>query len=151
MLGVALIFYELLKPVSRPSPLLAVFFRLVFVAVANVLNHFAPLLLMSGAGLPDDVQARSVAGAHGDVHQAAPNRVRHRPGVLRLSLRRSRLPLFRFYLFPRILGALLAIAGLCYLTNIFASCLTPAFAADHLFPYTLVLDVGEVLWPPGSY
>ena len=50
-IGVALIFYELLKPVSRSLALLAVFFRLAFVAIAgaNVLNHFAPLLLMSGA------------------------------------------------------------------------------------------------------
>jgi hypothetical protein len=50
-LGVALIFYELLKPVSKSLALLALFFRLTFVAIAstNVLNHFAPLLLMSGA------------------------------------------------------------------------------------------------------
>src|ERR1019366_7167544 len=49
-IGVALIFYELLKPVSRGLALLAAVFRLVFVAIANanVLNHFAPLLLLSG-------------------------------------------------------------------------------------------------------
>jgi Domain of unknown function (DUF4386) len=34
---------------------------------------------------------------------------------------------------PRILGALMAIAGLCYLTNSFANFLSPPFAA-HLFP-----------------
>ena len=50
-IGVALIFYELLKPVSRELYLLAVFFRLAYAAIAtaNVLNPFAPLLLMSGA------------------------------------------------------------------------------------------------------
>ena len=50
-IGVALIFHGLLKPVSTGLALLAAVFRLVFVAIANanVLNHFAPLLLLSGA------------------------------------------------------------------------------------------------------
>jgi hypothetical protein len=63
-IGVALIFYGLLKPVSRGLALLAAFFRLVFVAIAsaNVFNHFAPLLLLSGAAYlnafkPDQLQA----------------------------------------------------------------------------------------------
>jgi Domain of unknown function (DUF4386) len=49
--GVALVFYELLKPVNRSVALLAAFFRLIFVAVAsaNIINHFAPLVLLSGA------------------------------------------------------------------------------------------------------
>jgi hypothetical protein len=49
--GVALLFYELLKPVDRSVALLAAFFRLIFVAVAsaNIINHFAPLVLLSGA------------------------------------------------------------------------------------------------------
>ena len=61
---VALIFYELLKPVSRGLALLAAFFRLVFVAIANVnvLNQFAPLVLLSRteylrAFKPDQLQA----------------------------------------------------------------------------------------------
>jgi hypothetical protein len=72
-IGVALIFYELLKPVSRSLALLAVFFRLAFVAIAgaNVLNHFAPLLLMSGAEYltafkPD--QLRALAGTFIRLH-----------------------------------------------------------------------------------
>ena len=62
--GVALIFYELLKPVSRNVALLAKFFRLVFVAIAsaNMFNHFAPLIFLSGAAYlsafkPDQLQA----------------------------------------------------------------------------------------------
>src|SRR5258708_19686159 len=45
-IGVALIFYELLKPVSRNAALLATFFSLVFVAIAsaNMFNHFAPFI-----------------------------------------------------------------------------------------------------------
>src|SRR5260370_27232157 len=50
-IGVALIFYELLKPVSRSLALLAVFFRLTVAALAsaNVLNTFSPLVLLCGA------------------------------------------------------------------------------------------------------
>ena len=147
-IGVALIFYELLKPVSRALSLLAVFFRLAFAAIAsaNVLNHFAPLLLMSGAEYltafkPDQLRALAVTfirlhsigfdialvffGFHCVV-----------AGCL----------FFRSTFFPRILGALLAIAGLGYLTNCFVSFLSPASAA-HLLPYTLVLGVGEILLP----
>src|SRR5882724_5001202 len=72
-IGVALIFYELLKPVSRSLALLAVFFRLTFVAIAsaNVLNHFAPLLFMSDAEYlmafkPD--QLRALAGTFISLH-----------------------------------------------------------------------------------
>jgi hypothetical protein len=50
---------------------------------------------------------------------------------------------------PRILGVLMAIAGLCYLTNSFANFLSPGLAA-HLLPYILMPSgVGELslcLW-----
>ena len=147
-IAVALIFYELLKPVSRELSLLAVFFRLTFVAIAsaNVLNHFAPLLFMSGpeyltAFKPDQLRALTVTF------------IRLRTIAFDIAL-----VFFGFHcvivgylflrstFFPRILGALLAVAGLCYLTNSFASFLSSAFAA-HLFPYTLALGVGEILLP----
>ena len=49
-IGVAVIFYELLNPVHRSLALAATFFRLVFVAVAaaNMVNHFAPAILLVG-------------------------------------------------------------------------------------------------------
>jgi hypothetical protein len=56
---------------------------------------------------------------------------------------------FRSTFFPRILGVLPAVAGLCHLTNSFASFLAPAFA-HHLFPYILAPSfIGELslcLW-----
>ncbi|MFY9986857.1 MAG: DUF4386 domain-containing protein [Chthoniobacterales bacterium] len=50
-IAVALLFYDLLKPVSRSVSLFAAVFRLVFVAVmaVNSLNYFAPLALLEGA------------------------------------------------------------------------------------------------------
>lgn len=146
--GVALIFYELLKPVSRSLSLLALFFRLAYVAIAsvNVLNHFAPLFLMSGAAPltafnPDQLRALAVTFVR--LHTIGFDIALvffgfHCVGVGYL--------FFSSTFFPRILGALLAIAGLGYLTNSFASFFSPEFAA-HLSTYTLVLGVGEILLP----
>ena len=57
--AVALILYELLKPVSRSLSLLASFFRLAMVAIlgANLLNLFAPLVLLTGAPLSTSFKA----------------------------------------------------------------------------------------------
>jgi hypothetical protein len=146
--GVALIFYELLKPVSRCLALLAVFFRLAFVAIAsaNVLNHFAPLVLMGGAEYltafkPD--QLRALAGAFIRLHTIGFDIALVFFGFHYLV---AGYLFFRSTFFPRILGALLAIAGSGYLTNSFASLLSPAFAV-YLFRYTLILGVGEILLP----
>jgi len=48
---VALIFYDLLKPVGRSLSLLAAVFRLMLVAIMAVdsLNYFSPLVLLGGA------------------------------------------------------------------------------------------------------
>jgi hypothetical protein len=53
-IGVALIFYNLLKPVSKNLSLLAAIFRLIFVAVmtVNSLNYFGPLDLFKCAHSP---------------------------------------------------------------------------------------------------
>ena len=147
-IGVALIFYELLKPVRRDLSLLAVFFRLAFVAIAsaNVLNHFAPLLFMSGAEYltafkPDQLRALAVTFIR--LHSIGFDIALVFFGFHCVIVGYL---FFRSTFFPRILGALLAIAGLCYLTNTFASLLSSAFAA-YLSPYTLVLGIGEILLP----
>ena len=59
----------------------------------------------------------------------------------------DRLAHFRSTFLPRILGALLAVAGLCYLTNSFVDFLFPALA---LPPYILlpayVAELALCLW-----
>lgn len=149
--GVALIFYELLKPVSRSTALLATFFRLVFVALAgaNMINHFAPLVLLSGADYlnafsPEQLRALALAS------------IRLRTFGFDIALVFFGFHclivgclLFRSTFFPRILGAALAIGGLGYLANIFAAAIPTAIEA-RLFPYVMlpagVAELALTLW-----
>jgi Domain of unknown function (DUF4386) len=146
-IGVALIFYELLKPVSNGLALLAAFFRLVFVALANgnVLNHFAPLLLLSGgeylsAFRPDQLQALALMF------------IRLRTIGLDIALVFFGVHcvvlgylIFRSTFLPRILGLLLAIGGIGYSFNIVANFIPPAIGT-HLFPYIMLpAGIAEVL------
>jgi Domain of unknown function (DUF4386) len=147
----AVIFYDLFKVVNRRLSLLVVFFTLVGTAVegANLLNQFAPLMLLGGghylsvftteqlqalAYMPLDSQAISY-----DIQQVFYAYYLLAAGYL----------VFRSTFLPRTVGVLLAIGGLCYLTYSFATFLAPGFAA-HLVPYIqLPSGVGELslcLW-----
>jgi hypothetical protein len=150
-IGVALIFYELLKPVSRGLALLAAVFRLVFVAIANanVLNHFAPLLLLNGGEYlspfkPDQLQALALVF------------IRLRTIGLDIALVFFGFHcvvlgylIFRSTFFPRILGLVLAIGGVGYSGNIFANIIPPAIGA-YFFPYIMlpagIAELSLALW-----
>jgi uncharacterized protein DUF4386 len=146
-IGVALLFYELLKPVSRSLSLLAAFFRLVFVAIAgaNVLNHFAPLLLLSGeeyrsAFKPDQLQALALVF------------IRLRTIGFDIALVFFGFHcivlgylIFRSTFFPRILGLLLAIGGVGYSVNIIANLIPPAIGG-RFFPFIMLpAGIAEIL------
>jgi hypothetical protein len=149
--GVALIFYELLKPVSRGIALLATFFRLVFVAVAsaNMFNHFAPLVFLSGGDYLrafTPLQLQSLALAF----------IRLRTFGFDIALVFFGFHcvlvgylLFRSTFLPRILGAALAIGGVGYLANILSTAIPPAIGAD-LFPYIMlpagIAEMALTLW-----
>src|SRR5215471_9946033 len=135
-IGLALIFYDLFKVVNRRLALLVVFFTLVGTAVegANLVNQFAPLMLLGGghylsvftteqlqalAYMPLESQAISY-----DIQQVIYAGYLLAAGYL----------VFRSTFLPRVIGALLAIGGICYLTYSFSAFLAPGFAA-HLVPY----------------
>jgi hypothetical protein len=135
----ALIFYEFFKLVNRSLSLLAVFFILVSTAIesVNLLNHFAPLILLGGRRYlnvftAEQLQALSYVSLR--LQSAGYNISLAVFGFFCLVTGHL---IFRSTFLPRILGVLLAIAGLCYLTNSFADFLFPPFSA-HLFPYILV-------------
>jgi len=150
-IAIALIFYELLKPVSRGLALLAAFFRLMFVAIANanLLNHFAPLVLLSGAGT-------SSAFTPGQLRALALLFIRLRTTGLDIALVFFGFHcvlvgylIFRSTFLPRILGLLLAVGGLGYLANIFANIIPPALAV-RLFPAVMLpaglAEIALSLW-----
>jgi hypothetical protein len=129
--GVALIFYVLLKPVSMRLCVLAAFFRLIFVAVmaVNSLNYFGVLDLFNGArSVTAFNKGYGVALVPFGVHCAL-------IGYL----------IFKSIFLPRILGVLMALAGLGYLIFLW-----PPLGRHLFFPYILVPGVaGEgalTLW-----
>lgn len=147
----AVIFYDLFKAVSRRLALLVVFFTLVATAVegANLLNQFAPLVLLDGAhnsGALTAEQLQTLAYTHVeltpisyDIQQVFFASYGLAIGYL----------IFRSTFLPRILGVLMAIGALCYLAYSFADVLAPQFAA-HLVPYIQlpsgVAEISLTLW-----
>ena len=149
--AVAIIFYQLLKPVSRGVALAGASFRLLHVAVVafNTLILFVPLALLRDAHLlgafkTDQLQALALASLslHGTGYNI---------GLVFFGFHCLLIGhlIFRSTFLPRILGVLMAIAGLCYLINSFANLLAPPFQ-DHLYPYILlpsgVAELSLCLW-----
>jgi Domain of unknown function (DUF4386) len=129
--GVALIFYELLKPVSRNLSLLAALFRLIFVVImaANSLNYFGVLDLFK------------------DAHSSAVFNLGYGIALVPFGIHclLTGYLIFKSIFLPRILGILLAIAGLGYLTFLW-----PPLGSRLFFPYLVIPGVvGEgslTLW-----
>jgi hypothetical protein len=149
--ALTLILYVLLRPVSRNLALLAVFFNLVTIAVEAVaaLNLVAALFPLGNAGYlavlaPEqlDVMATLAIKSHS-----------YGFGVALIFFGCECLTLgyliFRSGYLPKAIGALMQVAGLCYLTNSFALLLAPAIA-NRMFPAILVpAFIGEAslcLW-----
>ena len=128
---VALVLYDLLRPVSRTLALLAVFFNLVSISIeATIKLSLVAVLFLLGS--PEYSKAFEPPQLH---------------ALMNVSLRlhssgyNISLVFFGFnclvwgYLivrsgyFPRILGTLLILCGVCYVANSFAWFLAPAVAA----------------------
>jgi hypothetical protein len=150
-IGIAMVYFFLLRPVSKELNLLATFLRLVSITVqaVAVLNLVAALFPVGTAAYlngfsPEqrDAMVTLAIRAHGQGFGAA---------LLILGwcfLIHGRL-IFRSGFLPRTLGVLIQIAGLSYLTNSFAVILAPAFA-NRIFPMILlpafVAEASLCLW-----
>jgi len=149
--AVAALLYALLRPVDRTVSLLAAFMRLacdVVLAVAS-LSHFAALRLVGSslplAAVPPDQRhalALLAMRLHGDGY--AISLVFFGFACLALGYLVARSGFL-----PRTLGALLGIAGGCYLANSFAYFLAPAVAGA-IFPAIFVpvflAELSFALW-----
>ena len=144
------ILYILLRPVSKNLALLATFLNLVSIAVEGIttLSLFAVLFFYGNAGY---------------LKAFEPNQL-HTLAYLFLKLYDYGFGIslvffgcfcliigyliYKSGYFPKILGVLMAIAGLAYLTNSFVLFLAPAFA-NRIFPILLLAFIGELslcLW-----
>jgi uncharacterized protein DUF4386 len=149
--ALTLVFFVLLRPVSRDLALLAVFFNLVTIAVEAVaaLNHVAALMPLGNAGYlaafqPEQLYAMATLSVKAHSYGL---------GVALIFFGCECLVLgyliFKSGYLPKTVGVLMQIAGWCYLTNSFALLLAPNLA-NRLFPAILMPAlVGEAslcLW-----
>lgn len=149
--GVVGILYVLLKPVSRSLSIVAAFFGLVGCATSttNMINHLVPLYLLDGKGtltVFTSEQIQALASTFLRIHGIGFN---------------IGMTFFGFYCFligwlilgstflPRVIGVLMMITGLGYLTYTFSYFVFPSFST-HLYPYILTPGVlgegGLMLW-----
>lgn len=149
--ALTLVFLVLLSPVSRHLAWLAAFFNLIAIAVeaaASVVLLEALFPLGKAAYL----QAFEPAQLHALTRLATRSHA-HGFGIALIFFGWCALVLglliYRSGFLPRTLGALMGVAGLCYLTHSFALIVAPA-VADRLFPAILlpafVAEVSLALW-----
>jgi hypothetical protein len=149
--AVAVIFYDLFKPVNRRVSLAAALFRITFVGIMgfNMVNHFAPLVLLRGGHAltsfnTDQLEALAFASQRLYGTGYVVSTVFFGFQCLLLGY-----VVFRSCFLPRVLGALLLLAGVGYVANAFAQLVAPA-VADSISSYLLLPGVvGELsltLW-----
>jgi hypothetical protein len=123
-IALAVIFYRLLRPVSRTVAMLAAFFRLAYASIsgANVTLHFAPLLVLTEKPVPPQPLAVTLMRLHLLGFDIA---------LIFFGIHVALLGYLIFcstYL-PRILGLLLVLGGAAYLTNSLVSLWAPGALA----------------------
>ena len=150
-IALALIFYALLRPVSRDLALLAAFFELVSISLeaAAKLPLLAALFPLGNAEYlkvfqPEQLHALAYLSIKSHAYGFGISLIFFGCACLVLGYL-----IFRSGYLPKFLGILMQIAGLSYLTNSFALVLAPAFA-DMISPAVLVpAFIGEMslcLW-----
>jgi hypothetical protein len=143
---VTALFYDLFKPVSRSVSLLAAFFSLVGCAIQGFacLFELAPLVVLGGAqylSVFKAEQLQALAYMFLKLYSQAYSIALVFFGFYCLLIGYL---IFKSTFLPRILGVLMAFAGLGWLTF-----LSPPFGAKYLYPYILAAAIGEgtlLLW-----
>jgi hypothetical protein len=145
--ALTMIFYVLMRVVNRNIALMGAFFALMSIAVeaTSTLLHFAPVLVLGGEGylkVFDVQQLNSLALLSAKLFE-------YGFGISLVFFGFEEL--FRGYLisrsgfFPRLLGILVIISGLSYLTNSFTLFLSPTLSA-RIFPvFVVTAGVPEML------
>lgn len=147
-LPVMIILYYLLKPISRKLALLNLSFNLIQTAVlvANKLNLLAALFFLGDAEYlksftPDQLHTLSYLSIK--LHDFG-----FGVGLIFFGfvcLIEGYL-IFKSGYFPKTIGVLMAIAGICYLTNSFALILAPQFSSITLLLPCVIAELSLSLW-----
>ena len=147
-IALALIFYVLLRPVQKDLALLSAFFGLVgtgFYAVAELIGFVATLAVghteAFKAFSPDQLHDLVLLSLKVFGLGAGTSFVFY--GVA--SVLRGYL-IFRSGYFPRLLGALLMLAGLGFITKTFTVVLTPAYSSNALLLPMFLAGVLLMVW-----
>ena len=144
--AVTALFYDLFKPVNRSLSLLAAFFSLVGCAILAFASLFqlAPLVVLGGSqylSVFNVEQLRALASLFLELYGLGVSICFVFFGVYCLLIGYL---IFKSSFLPRILGVLMAVAGLGWLTFLFPP------LADYLSPYNLVLgflaELALMLW-----
>jgi hypothetical protein len=131
--------YLLLRPVQRNLALLAVFFNLLSLAVESLagLGHLAALTILKGQeslNVVDAHQLQAWASVALDMHDHVVNISFVFFGSTCITIGYL---IFRSGFFPRFLGVLMMLAGVCYMTNSFMSFLAISLGPAG-FPWLLL-------------
>ena len=142
-----LILYKLLKPVNKTIASLMVIFALVSVPISmlNELNHFAVLLLSTGAGYLAAFKAdqfNSLVMFFLDLRKYGT----YIPQVLSFWVLLLGYLVFKSGFLPRILGVLLMLAGLCYTAGAVLFFLFPNFDGMIFGLFAFVSESLFYLW-----
>ena len=147
-IALALMFYALLRPVSKDLALLAAFFGLVGTAVFAVaeLFYFAPSLILGGAGYlktfsPDQLNTLALLSLKLYAYSGGLFTVFYGMGwVFRGYL------IFRSGYLPKLIGVLMTLGGLAFVVRNFALVLAPAYASGSLLLLMLPGGLALALW-----
>jgi hypothetical protein len=145
--AIAMLLYVLLRPVNKPLSLMAASFRLLAhpaIGSINLLNHFGVLLLLDGSDSltvfeTDQLHALAslLLGAHGIGYLIG-------GAFFGVHLLFLGYLLHKSDYFPPVLGVLLLVAALGYLTESFGNFLFPEYAEIYVWGVAVPAVVGEV-------
>jgi hypothetical protein len=149
-IGVSVLLYVLLKPVSKTLALVAAVFRLIMVAMRgiNLLTHFFALQLLSGADYLTVFETDQLHALVLLVLTAFEDGVLIDYVFFGLHLFFVGYLVFKSGYLPRILGVLLILGSFGYLTNSFTSFLFPSYEAivSQFLPPFQIMELVLFLW-----
>lgn len=137
-IGIAVLLFRLLEPVSRTLSLTAAFFRSAHATIAaiNTINYIAPLIFLGGG-----VALAATTGQSQELVMASLrlHGIGYNVALLFFSVHcvLCGYLIVRSTFLPRPLGVLLAIAGVCYLINGYSAIVAPEFKRA-IYPYVLI-------------